>query len=598
MSEIAQEFDPENYSFVIGIDFGTTFSGCSFVFTGDGTEEVVDITDWPNHGSQYSKVPTALLYQDSGHNLIAWGDDAINDPDQSDNPESFLVERFKLFLDKSVESMPELPFDLTAIQVITDYLTAFYEYTKTVFEESFPDLYDPSKCRYCLTVPTIWNDMAKAIMRKAAIQSGIVDPYDHPNRLMVTSESESAALYCEKSFPGFNLSHGDQWMLCDAGGGTVDLVVYAVDESSGERQLCEVTMASGKSCGSTFLDANMEILIKEKIGHLVELNGSMMLQLMHQFIEDMKPQFDNEEDMFMPLPSSILEVIEDLDSESEIVDGQLVFTANELREQVFEPVVLQVIELIEEQFQQSSSEIKALFLVGGFGQSKYLFQRIEEVFGDRLEFIHVPPRGDLAVARGAVIYGLNQQKVTKRILRRTYGIWSAMMFDPVLDSPEDQIVDGDGMSLCNNRFFAFAKMGDAVGIDECVCSEFKWYRSESQSLRIYTYGNYGDAPRYIDDPDIKLMCAFDIDFPLDIERNHEEGIPALVGIYFGSTEMRVEITIHDSMFTYTSAYDCLDNSYEVGYSEVPLKSKPSFTKRIIHSFGIGKKYKAFRSFIS
>ncbi|KAI9032714.1 hypothetical protein CLU79DRAFT_807885 [Phycomyces nitens] len=597
MADMAQEFNPEDYSFVVGVDFGTTFSGCSFVFTGDETEEIVDITDWPNHGSQYSKVPTALLYQDNGHNIVGWGDDAINDPDQQENPDSYLLERFKLYLDKSVENMPQLPFDLTALQVITDYLTEFHEYTQTVFEESFPDLYDASKCRYCLTVPIMWDDMAKAIMRRAAIEAGLVDPSDHTGRLLITSESEAAALYCEKSCPEFDLCHGDRWLLCDAGGGTIDLVVYEVDESSGERQLCEVTMGSGKSCGSTFLDANMKVLIKEKLGDLVELDGPIMLQLINQFIETIKPQFDNEEDIFMPLPISIVEAIDDPDSYPGIVDGQLVFTASELCEQVFEPVVLQVLELIEEQFEQSSGDIKAMFLVGGFGQSNYLRQRIEETFDGRLEFIHVPPRGDLAVVRGAVAYGLNQKRVTKRILRRTYGIWSAMMFDPVLDSPDNHVVEADGMSVCNNRFFAFAKMGDTVGIDECVCSEFQWFQSESKTLRIYTYGNYGDAPRYIDDPDIKLMSSFDIDFPLDIERTHDEGLPALVGIYFGSTGIRVEIKIHESMFTYTADYDSIDNSYEVGYSEVPLKIKPSFRKRIIHSFGIGKKYKAFKSFI-
>jgi molecular chaperone DnaK (HSP70) len=62
-------------------------------------------------------------------------------------------------------------------------------------------------------------------MRTAAIQAGLISAHDPPDRLMITSEPEAGALYCEKSCRESNLMEGDRFMICDAGGGTIDLIV-------------------------------------------------------------------------------------------------------------------------------------------------------------------------------------------------------------------------------------------------------------------------------------------------------------------------------------------------------------------------------------
>ena len=64
----------------------------------------------------------------------------------------------------------------------------------------------------------MWSDRAKNTMRDAAIKAGLIDETDHRDRLMLISEPEAAALYCEKKCEQFNLRHGDKFMICDAGG--------------------------------------------------------------------------------------------------------------------------------------------------------------------------------------------------------------------------------------------------------------------------------------------------------------------------------------------------------------------------------------------
>lgn len=81
----------------------------------------------------------------------------------------------------------------------------------------------------------MWSDRAKAIMREASIRAGLINNNDHPDRLMLISEPEAAALYCEKKSEQFNLRHGQRFMICDAGGGTVDLIVFEINEPPGEK---------------------------------------------------------------------------------------------------------------------------------------------------------------------------------------------------------------------------------------------------------------------------------------------------------------------------------------------------------------------------
>ena len=130
----------------------------------------------------------------------------------------------------------ELPNNLpTSLTPIADYLRKFNEHVCGELKKGFASNYDRSKYRYCLTVPAMWSDRAKSAMREAAIRADIVQRHDPLERLMLISEPEAAALYCEKKSEQFNLAHGQRFLICDAGGGTVDLIVFEIDQPVGGR---------------------------------------------------------------------------------------------------------------------------------------------------------------------------------------------------------------------------------------------------------------------------------------------------------------------------------------------------------------------------
>jgi len=70
--------------------------------------------------------------------------------------------------------------------------------------------------------------------------------------------------------------------------------------------------------------------------------------------------------------------VEDTDDPSVgLESGQLSIPGNLIRRQVFDPVVEEVLELIEEQAKRVKHRIDALLLVGGFSASNYLFERVQ-----------------------------------------------------------------------------------------------------------------------------------------------------------------------------------------------------------------------------
>lgn len=94
---------------------------------------------------------------------------------------------------------------------------------------------------------------------------------------------------------------------------------------------------------------------------------------------------------------------------------------------IFEPVILKVIALVKGQMKSSKTNIRSVLLVGGFGQSNYLKERLRS----SLKGVEVlqPPNAWTAIVRGAVMMGLSRASasliavgVVSRAARKHYGI--------------------------------------------------------------------------------------------------------------------------------------------------------------------------------
>ncbi|KAI8597442.1 hypothetical protein EDD21DRAFT_216855 [Dissophora ornata] len=452
------DFDPDDFPIVVAIDFGTAFSGCAYAFAPDD-REARTITNWPKQNVQYAKTPTLNLYQkvNGGFRMVEWGWKSkliMESPSASNYVQLY---QYKPYLDESVAlTLWKKENGVSVLKAISDYLGALHEYVADKILQEFGPSYSRKSFRYCLTVPAMWSDKSKDVMRKAAINAKMITETDHPDRLMLVSEPEAAALYCERACKQYDLGHGDRFMICDAGGGTVDLIVYDIKMSSQGRSLSEITKGHGASCGSMFIDMNFGNLLIEKFRKQnARFPPNIIPVLVETFAYQLKPHFDGVEDQHLVLPrNDYFDELENLGAIG-IDGGYMCLKASELKSRVFEPVVKKVLALIQGQL-DGAKDVTAIFMVGGFGASTYLLNRVKQEFRGKVRTISAPYKPEVAVVCGAVYAGLNPKVVTARITRRCYGIGVEKEFDENLDPIELKLHRTYGI-MCNHRFKPFVK---------------------------------------------------------------------------------------------------------------------------------------------
>ena len=104
---------------------------------------------------------------------------------------------------------------------------------------------------------------------------------------------------------------------------------------------------------------------------------------------------------------------------------------------IFEPVILETTKLVREHVSSLPVPPKAILLIGGFGESNYLCERLREALGG-VEILR-PPGAWRAVAQGAVMMGLEAEAAEKEGRRseervKRYGIELVKRYDERLHS--------------------------------------------------------------------------------------------------------------------------------------------------------------------
>ena len=94
--------------------------------------------------------------------------------------------------------------------------------------------------------------------------------------LQIISEPEAAAMYTLPMMDPHIIRTGDTFIVCDAGGGTVDLISYKVLALKPKLKLVEAAPGNGHLCGSSFLNWRFQEFMEDKLGHLEEWDEEVL----------------------------------------------------------------------------------------------------------------------------------------------------------------------------------------------------------------------------------------------------------------------------------------------------------------------------------
>lgn len=275
---------------------------------------------------------------------------------------------------------------------------------------------------YIITVPAIWSDAAKFRTRSCAKRAGM------GGDLQIVSEPEAAVIYALDAMDPGTLRAGEKFVLCDAGGGTVDLISYTVEEIKPVVKISEAAPGSGAACGSTFLNRIFRKYLENTLSDNDGWDEDTMEGALDRFETIAKRKFNgDQDDIVIPVPGLTN------DRNKGVLRGKFTMSASTLRG-IFEPIVTTISALVMSQI-KATGDVKAVLLVGGFGQSPYLRESIRKVVGANIQVIQ-PAKGWTAVVRGALVKGLAQASpaasriiIGSRVARKAYGCRVGTVFE-------------------------------------------------------------------------------------------------------------------------------------------------------------------------
>ncbi|KAH0499383.1 hypothetical protein TgHK011_006583 [Trichoderma gracile] len=445
---------------IIGIDFGTTFSGVAWARSSRPDQTNI-ITSWKsnfNFNNDKEKAPTAISYTDKGEEAPLWGYAApIGEStlkwfklcllDEEDIPQSL---RGSAHIQTAKASLAKTGSH--AVDVIGDYLRELWKYSLSFIERAEgASMVQLSAFRVVVTLPAIWPAYAQFRMKEAIEKAGILGPRGVADTtLEFISEPEAAALATLKDMsdrPDMGL--GDHFVVCDAGGGTVvsyhpinistyqeslheckDVITYTV-VSKDPMKIEESVRGDGRLCGATFVDERFRNLLKHKMawGTWNKLGEDGVARLMNNEWENgIKPQFCNDGRKWtlqIPITSRKRDHDEYSCPDIDITNRDVI--------DVFTPVMSQIVELVAAQIQEVKKRYKKqpkfIILVGGFGRCRHLHSCLRDALRGQFDILQGSGGQPwTAVCRGAVLRGLEtsgddaqESAIRSRIARASYG---------------------------------------------------------------------------------------------------------------------------------------------------------------------------------
>ncbi|KAF2837829.1 actin-like ATPase domain-containing protein [Patellaria atrata CBS 101060] len=503
---------------VFALDYGTTYTGFAWCESTSVTdvfrlEDIKVHQDWPgiDGSSNEVKVPSVISYSPAPDAASQWGNDI--------SPKSETIKWTKLELDprdkieelksilRALDSTKNL--DLRAIQklpggippgttkdsveIATEYLARFRKHVMRSLQQGDhinEDAFSRIPIDLVVTIPAVWSESALNRTFRAINDAGFnVKQLPTLRRTFILSEAEATAFYILNHLnesEDMELMVGDCFVVCDAGGGTVDLVSYRIVELEPTFRTEQIGTATGDRCGASFIDLDFQNWLKKKLGpkYYAELAkdspdefgahtvvSSNMRAVINGF-ETIKKQFGKpnlQDPEYIPLPAGVN--FED-DQMKGIQDGELLITRAEIK-QLFRPWVDRVIDLIAGQITQvdlQRSMVRTIFLSGGFAESDFLLKEVREF--TRLRRIQVDrgPHSWSAVARGAVAKALGRGVEGLTWVRpcpRHFGVITSQAYSAYSHASGDVIVDHvDGRRKAKEQVAWLIRKDDALLSDK------------------------------------------------------------------------------------------------------------------------------------
>ncbi|KAJ3436236.1 hsp70 family protein [Anaeramoeba flamelloides] len=586
-----------NEKIICAIDFGTSRTGAAWIHSvgnlsrnNIGASDIIKIKLDPK--DQNFKTKTAILFKKIDENdwePILFGKSAETEylkkkKEDINNYQFFKNFKMKLYqnnsLNPKIRSYSGAEWEF--IKVLSGLFRFIYKkFVESVNENNSRFQLDKNKIDWVLTVPAIWEDQAKEIMRIAFYQAGLISSKDSLN-LLFCYEPEVAALdFFQDQRNNLDKFNNERLLVVDAGGGTIDITLMKSIIKNNKIEEFEVLMVpKGGDFGSIYIDQefikffqsflnlnnnqfnqfknecsrgflkllNMweDIKIGTQIGgltenddHVIEIPNIVLRYLKKKFgikdYEDLSDEF-NERNQ-----NSVLSEIEwDEDEDSLIIKGDRI-------KSFFKEPIDKLKEYLNNLGQTSEilRQTDIVFFTGGLSNCDYFRKSVQKKLGNNYQYF-LSPFPDKSILIGAVYFGFDPNIVPTRRSQFTYGISVLPLFNPQIHDPnrkkKKKNSNNQTIERCQNVFGTIIFKGDTIKLSEPITKIYTpaFENQNSLEFKILRTNQKWDpniVAIYSDSPGVKIMGSVTFNFPETILPRLKRKVE--VSFHFATTEIKI-----------------------------------------------------------
>ncbi|WAQ98304.1 LOW QUALITY PROTEIN: HS12B-like protein, partial [Mya arenaria] len=331
---------------------------------------------------------------------------------------------------------------------------------------------------------------------------------------------------------------GTKYMVVDAGGGTVDVIVH---EIVGDKKLKELTSASGGPWGGTMVDNEFDAFMEtifgkdfyyrfknECVGDYTDLHRELELKKRNV-------NSNNDDKETFSLPFALLELMDKkmatlVDQRLQIYNGDVSLRSGKLRiaskimRGWFKESCLKTTQHLKSILQQKvCAGTNTILLVGGYAESPMLQSEIKDAFRDKT--VIIPDEAGLAVLKGAVLFGNDPL------------VYQELQDAPMAFVCSAILTQGYKELKCKDIFEKHVQRGDELTVGQAQLHQrYSKLEADQISFVLDIYTSTNADPRFVDDKDCTYLGCLEIEVPP--EDSKENGIK--VNMTFGETELEVE----------------------------------------------------------
>ena len=460
---------------IIGIDFGSTYSGYAIIKEGE------KLNDIKLNEKIVKLIPSELIADGSEpYSPLRIGHKAHNYNKTDLKIEKKLYfSKFKINLDPNVNIniiSADIPRNqsLKLDTVIEGYLTLF---RKEIFDDN-RELKNNNNIKWILTVPPLWDDKSKKDMKEFAFQAGITNP-----EIVLEPEAASLAIFYDEGInrEKYHLTKGNSFILVDAGGYTVDISANKILDNNGNLE--QIILPKSYVYGSTLINNKIMEIISEVYGEgtiqQIRENNYEKWQRLLDSIEEKKIQIGKLEifSESFKLPIEFIKgkcgekwIGKDL-CEKVVNNTKISYTSKEINIpskfiiNIINEISEKIIGKLSDSFAKTNELIKTIIITGGFSECKILRQKIEERFEGpkKLLFLNDP---QTSVAKGSAIFGMKPNQILRRKCPITIGVESYYSIGKGINEEEciNKLTFDNGSSFCKKNI-TFIKIEESVETD-------------------------------------------------------------------------------------------------------------------------------------